>query len=116
MGVLATAGANTMQEKVASLLSVRSIQATLMKQTWKKMAETAATNQLSKEGAIIGLRQLAKQLSINITKRKALAAIPFIGAAVGGSMNAWYIRDIGWAARRLFQERWLLDNGKILEV
>lgn len=116
MGVLSTSGANTMQEKISSLSSLRTIEATLTRQTWKKMAEVAAKNQLGKEGAIFGLRQLAKQLSMNITKRKALAAIPFIGAAIGGSMNAWYLRDVGWAARRLFQERWLLDNGKIIGV
>ena len=59
---------------------------------------------------------MAKQIGINITKRKALQAIPVIGALVGGSVNGWYIKDVGWAARRAFQERWLIDNQKILEV
>jgi hypothetical protein len=116
MGVLAAAGANSVEEKLGALVAIRSIETALIKQTWKKMAETAAKNQFSKEGAIIGLKALAKQLSINITKRKALAAIPYIGALIGGSMNAWYVRDIGWAARRLFQERWLMENGKIIDV
>jgi hypothetical protein len=112
MGVLSTAGANSMEEKLGALLAIRSIQQALVKQTWKKMAETAAKTQMSKEGAIIALRNLAKQLSINITKRKALAAIPWIGSLIGGSMNAWYLRDVGWAARRVYQERWLKENGK----
>lgn len=116
MGVLAAAGANSVEEKLGALVAIRAIETALIKQTWKKMAETAAKNQFSKEGAIIGLKTLAKQLSINITKRKALAAIPYIGALIGGSMNAWYVRDIGWAARRLFQERWLIENGKIIDV
>lgn len=116
MGILSAAGANSVEEKLAALTAIRAIETTLIKQTWKKMAETAAKNQFSKEGAIIGLKALAKQLSINITKRKALAAIPYIGALIGGSMNAWYVRDIGWAARRLFQERWLKENGKVIDV
>lgn len=116
MGILAAAGANNVEEKLAALTAIRAIETILMKQTWKKMAEAAAKNQFGKEGAIVGLRALAKQLSINITKRKALAAIPYIGALIGGSMNAWYVRDIGWAARRLFQERWLMENGKIIDV
>jgi hypothetical protein len=115
-GILSAAGANTVEEKLGALVAIRSIEAALLNQTWKKMAETAAKSQFSKEGAIIGLRTLAKQLSINITKRKALAAIPYIGSLVGGSMNAWYIRDVGWAARRLFQERWLRENGKLVDV
>jgi uncharacterized protein (DUF697 family) len=116
LGILAAAGANSIEEKLGALVAIRTVETALIKQTWKKMAETAAKNQFSKESAVIGLRSLAQQLSINITKRKALAAIPYIGALIGGSMNAWYVRDIGWAARRVFQERWLMENGKIIDV
>jgi hypothetical protein len=55
-------------------------------------------------------------LGINITKRKALQAIPVIGAGVGASLNGWYIKEVGWAARRAFQERWFIDNRKLLEI
>jgi hypothetical protein len=91
LGVLSASGANSITEKVAALTALRSIEVTLTKVTWKKMAEKAAENQLSKEAAILSVKQLAKQLGINITKRKALAAIPGIGAFIGGSVNGWYI-------------------------
>jgi uncharacterized protein (DUF697 family) len=113
-GVLAASGANSIEEKVAALAALKVVQQTLSKMTWKKMTEKAAEaaikNQLGKEGAIIGIKNLAKQLGINITKRRALAAIPFIGAAIGGSVNGWYIKEVGWAARHSFQERWLREN------
>ena len=32
---------------------------------------------------------------------------------VGGVVNVAFIRDIGWAARRSFQKRWLMENKKI---
>jgi hypothetical protein len=115
LGVLAAAGANSVGEKNAALTMLRTIQVTLAKVTWKKMAEKAAESQLSKEAAILAVKNLAKQLGVNITKRRALAAIPFIGAAVGGSVNGWYIKEVGWAARRSFQERWLLENKKIID-
>jgi hypothetical protein len=76
----------------------------------------AARERLSKEAAIIGIRNLAKQLGINLTKRKALAAIPVIGATIGGTVNGWYLKEVGWAARRAFQERWLIDNNKIIDI
>ncbi len=94
----------------------RAIEVTLAKQTWKKMAEQAAKEALSKEAGILAVRNLAKQLGINLTKRKALQSIPYIGAGIGASVNAWYIREVGWAARRAFQERWLIDNEKIIEI
>ena len=116
LGILAASGANSVAEKVAALTTLRSIEVTIAKQTWKAMAEKAAEQQISKEGAIIAIKNLATQIGINITKRKALQAIPIIGALVGGFVNGWYIKDIGWAAHRAFQERWLIDNQKILEI
>jgi hypothetical protein len=116
LGVMSASGANSVSEKVAALAALRSVEVTLAKVTWKKMAEKAAESQLSKEAALLTIKNLAKQLGVNITKRKALASIPFIGAAVGGSVNGWYIKEVGWAARRAFQERWLIENGKIIDV
>ena len=116
LGILAASGANSIEEKIAALATLRSIEVTLTKQTWRKMAEQAAKEVLSKEAGLLAVRNLAKQLGINLTKRKALQSIPYIGAGVGASVNAWYIRDVGWAARRAFQERWLIDNQKIIEI
>lgn len=116
LGVLSASGANSMKEKIGALTALRSIEVTIAKQTWKAMAEKAATQQFSKEGGIIAAKTLAKQLGVNLTKRKALQAIPVIGAGVGASVNGWYIKDVGWAARRAFQERWLIDNEKIMEI
>lgn len=110
LNVLSAAGANNPTEKMAAITTMRSIQQMIMKTTWKKMAETAAEKSFSKEAGVMAIKALAKQLGINITKRKALQAIPFIGAGIGATMNAQYINDICWAARRSFQKRWLDDN------
>jgi EcsC protein family len=116
LGILAASGANSVEEKTAAILALQSIRNTIAKQTWKKMAQHAAQKPLSQEAAIIAVKSLAKQLGINISKRKALQAIPIIGSIVGSSSNGWYIKDVGWAARRAFQERWLIDNNKIIDM
>jgi hypothetical protein len=116
LGILAASGANSIEEKVAALAALRAIQVALAKQTWKKMAQQAAQSTLGKEAGIIAVRNLAKQLGINLTKRKAAQAIPVIGAGVGASVNGWWIKDVGWAARRAFQERWLIHNCKVTEI
>jgi len=116
LSILSASGANSVAEKSAALTMLKSVEITIAKQTWKAMAEKAAQQQLSKEGAIISVKNLAKQLGINLTKRKALQAIPAVGALIGSSVNGWYIKDVGWAARRAFQKRWLIDNQKIIDI
>jgi hypothetical protein len=113
LAVLAESGANDMQEKVAALTALREIEVSLAKQSWKKIAETAAASSITKEAGIIGIKSLARQLGINLTKRKALQAIPLVGTVVGASVNGWYLKEVGWSARRAFQERWLLENRKL---
>jgi hypothetical protein len=45
-----------------------------------------------------------------------LAAIPATGAVVGASLGGRYLRDVGLAAQRAYQERWLIDGGVIIEL
>lgn len=114
--IFSAAGSNTMQEKQAAILILRQATQVIAKTTWKAMAQKAANNKFCIEGGILAIKAVAKQFGINITKRKALQAIPGIGALVGGSMNLSLINDIAWAARRMYQERWLIENEKIVVV
>lgn len=116
LAVLSVSGSNDMTEKVAALSTLRAIEVSVAKTTWKALAEKAATEPLGKEAATIGIKNLARQISINLTKRKTLQAIPAIGAIVGASVNGWYVKEVGWAARHAFQERWLIENHKIMEI
>ncbi len=116
LGILAASGSNDMGEKIAALTTLRWVEVAIAKQTWKSLGQKAAQEQLGKEAGIIAIKNLAKQLGINLTKRKALQAIPAIGALVGASVNGWYIKEVGWAARHAFQERWLIENEKVIEI
>jgi hypothetical protein len=113
LALLSAAGANTASEKADAVKILRAIDVMIAKQTLKTVVEKAAQQQLAKEAVLLSVKNLGRQLGINITERKALQAIPAIGAAVGGSVNALFINDVGWAARRAFQERWLIDNNMI---
>lgn len=106
LSILSTAGANTIKEKNTSVLLLRQISVKIAKESWKEIT----IQKVPLSVAIIAIKNLAKQLGINITKRKAGQAIPIIGTAVGAAMNAQFINDIAWAARRAFQERWLIEN------
>ncbi len=108
MTIMSIASSNTMKEKVVSVATLRQIQVLILKTAWKGMEK-----QGTKGAAVIAVKSLAKKMGINVTKRKALATIPIVGASVSAAMNLAYMNDIAWAARRSYQERWLLENKKI---
>lgn len=100
LAVLSAACANSMAEKKQAL---GMLAATL---EWSSAAEMAAGRQLGREATIVAIRTLARQLSANTAKRRALSAVPVLGAATGAAVNGGFINDVAWAARRAFQERW----------
>jgi hypothetical protein len=114
LGIMSASGANSVDERIAALTALRSTEIAIAKISWQKLAGKAVEYQLSKEAVMLTTKNLEKQIGVNLTKRKALASIPIIGAAVGGSVNGWYIKDVGGTARRVFQERWLIANKKIV--
>lgn len=109
MSVMSAAGANTMKEKAAAIAFLQQVNVLIATTSWKKLSESKAIMAV----AITAIRTLAKQLGINITKRKAAQAVPLIGATVGAAMNAALLNDVAWAARRTFQKMWLCENHKI---
>lgn len=115
LAIMSAAGANTIEEKAVSVVLLQRMNVLVTKYTWKKIAENGIQNKWGVEAAIIAIRTLAKQLGINLTKRKSLQAIPIFGAGVGAAMNVSFVNDVAWAARRTFQERWLLNNNRITD-
>ena len=118
LSVMSLAGSNSMKEKNQVLLQLKMLEATLRKNAlWvieRKAAKQMAKKTVGNEVIIKMIRDVCKQLGINFSKRKAMQVIPIVGAGVGAAMNGSFIRDIGYAARRQFQERWLVDNGKLI--
>ena len=96
LNILSVSGANDMKEKKEALLALKSdfLQ--------KKIIEEVLMSNL--------VKKVAKQLGINLTKRKLMQIMPIIGAGIGAAVNVSYINDIAWTARRSYQLKWLADN------
>ncbi|AWH85533.1 EcsC family protein [Flavobacterium album] len=107
LSILSVAGANSIEEKEQALTALQNMVA---KNPHRQVAGKTLENEVTKEAAKILIKALTKQLGVNLTKRKALQAVPVIGAAVGASVNDYFIKDTGWAARRIYQERWLKEK------
>ena len=111
LGVLSLASANNMDEKTAILVTLKQASIMIQTHTWKQIGKMASKNFLAK--GILNIKQAAKMIGINLTKRKSLQSIPVIGGGVGALMNGSFINDIARAAQKSYQKRWLRDNGLI---
>ena len=108
LGILSIASASDVASKQAAMVFMRQIQVDIAKKTWKKLAEEGGR-------AAIGplVRQAAKSIGINLTKRKALMLVPAIGAIIGASFDGMYLQDIARAAKNCYRKRKLEMLGKL---
>ena len=108
LGILSIASASDVASKQAAMVFMRQIQVDIAKKTWKKLAEEGGR-------AAIGplVRQAAKSIGINLTKRKALMLVPAIGAIIGASFDGMYLQDIARAAKNCYRKRKLEMQGKL---
>lgn len=95
--VLSAGAANSSEEKSQAIQAIFSGD--------KQLVAGHEQHILRKEGFTATVRNLAKQLAINLTRRKAAQGIPVIGGGVGAAMNVMFISDISDASIRLYQRR-----------
>jgi len=109
--VLSIASANSVQQKRGALETLRGLETQMLAHNWATIGERAARRGVGAESILLLARDVAEQLGFNLSKRKALTALPLVGAAMGATVNGWYMRDIAAAAQRSYQQRWLQDRG-----
>lgn len=115
LGIFALASANNAQEKQASLLALDRLHMAT-DQSLRKGIERVARRELAKDVATVSLQTLASRIGVNLGTRKAAAAVPVVGMVIGGSVNAWYMRDIARCAQFSFLARRLTDMGHNLDM
>jgi hypothetical protein len=110
MNVLGLASSPTDTAKgLAMAQIVRIAQDVAKKRTWK---------QLEQHAFVQVIQQIAKALSIRLTKAKLAQVIPGVGAAVGGGFNAYFTAKVCDAAYFLYRERFLAAKygAEVIEV
>ena len=113
IGILSAGGANNMKEKAAALAYLRTLRVRSAKGAFERMAVEANEAAFSQQAVMFGAKALAEQLGMNFARRKAAQSVPFLGAGIGATVNAWCLHDVCHAARRTFQERWLHATGAL---
>ena len=108
--VLRTGSTGDIKAKVEFLVGLKQVEQILLKVAWKQMNQALARKEISQQAALAALRQFAKTLGVQITKRKALQAVPVVGALIGASFNAAFVNDIGCAAYMCYRRRWIQEQ------
>lgn len=93
LGILMVAGIKSPDERLEVLGKLERVEHWMLAETVEALA----------------MESLSKQL----VKLASLEAVPGIGAFFGSAANVVFVRQVLNAARRVFQERWLRENGKI---
>ncbi len=107
--ILAAASANSQQEKAGALMAMAELEHRLQAVDATGTAPICRDS-LGRETVLLLIQRLARQVGVNLTKRKMMEMVPGLGAIVGAAMNGNYLQDAGWAARRKFQSRWLRER------
>jgi hypothetical protein len=63
--------------------------------------------------SIEGEQELIERTSRNMLAEEALDFIPVVGSAVSFLFDSTFMHSVDETARRIFQERWLRDNGRV---
>ncbi len=74
------------------------------------VAKKASWEQLEKNAFVKIIQEIAKALSIRLTKAKLAQAIPVMGAALGGGFNAYFTMKVCDSAFYLYRERFLAQK------
>ena len=113
LGILALSTAGNRDERHASIELLHDIEVIALDEVWEDLAKDALLKSAARSGAFFTARRLSRRVGRNLAQRKAVQLVPVVGAVLSGATNICFVRDVGWAARRVFQERWLIDNGQL---
>jgi hypothetical protein len=96
LGLLLAATSNSLEVRRARLARLRDIEHWLLEETQQEI--------------------LAEEAASFLFQLEVFEEVPGVGAASGAALNLTFLRRINLTARRVFQERWLRDAGKVAHI
>jgi hypothetical protein len=104
LGIFALASANTYEEKQSALAALDLERAGDAQGLRNGVARTAE-REFAKEAMQFSFKQLSGQFVRRLGWRLGAGALPVVGAAIGGGVNAWFLQQTALAAQHTFQWR-----------
>jgi len=101
-GVLTYSTATNAAEKAASLAALSRLTQEMMRRaTWA---------QLSRHQLVNIIQKVVSSLGFSLTKKKLAQAVPIVGVAVNGGLNAWFAHSTFKRAQQAYRLRFLTEK------
>lgn len=108
--ILIVSSVDTLREKEVILKILQKDNISNDSKAWNNVTKTFAKQFLGTEIVSLGLKGIIRQLSNKLAQKKFLSTLPIIGTTVGGGFNGWFINDVSLTAKRMYQEKWLIQK------
>lgn len=108
--VLRVSTAATQEDKVQALLEMKDYENGYEESKLARSAANVTMQQVSKAAMIHLSKALVAQIVKQTVSRKAISAVPGIGAVIAAGFNYAWMQDLGHSATMLYRERFLLDK------
>lgn len=117
--ILNIAFSDTLSAKSEAINELKSI-LEICEKPMQDIVKTAAKKSTSKEAILLKIKKIIDKLISKVFKKESDVAldelagkgVPVLSAAFSACINIYTMDEICWTARRVFQRKWLIDNGK----
>jgi len=116
LGILAVSSAGSLQDKLAALVLLKSMETAMVQKMAGAAVERIAMRGVARGSSTMIAKKFASNIGANIVRRKALQLVPGVGAVIGGTVNGWFMKNVCTAATCSFQRRWLIEKYSVENV
>ena len=107
--ILGVGTANTAEDRKKAMEALQDFQHQLYRQTFDDLVENSVEDSVLEST----VDSVFKQIITNLAEGVSGEALPIIGIGIGIVANSSILAEVGEAAHRAFQVRWLVENKKL---
>ena len=101
MSLLKAGGAPNAASRLESILELKKLEHALLAEGIRRLGATTVASTIT--------REVAETVSMQLLRRKALQFLPFVGALIGASFNAYFIHEVAETAYMSYRRRKLAE-------
>lgn len=116
LAILAAANTSGRADRIKVVDTLHQLEEMLIEDVVEDGIKDLIKSKIAHAGGFFTVREVTKGVGRKLARRKAVQIVPLVGAVLGGATNVSFLSDVGRAARHIFQECWLRDNGRLPSI